>query len=145
MLLKYVELLKVYYKGSVSQVRVYEEETEAFPAEFWVNNGYVLSLTLFNYCIDLVLENALSSHPGVQIGLNLSLGDYEYAYDVAIFSDPEKAQIMLDGVVTWAYHVGLKVSTGKTKFMAVNHTDPISLIVNQVQLGQFNSFKYLGF
>ena len=62
-------------------------------------------------------ENALSSHPGVQIGHNLSLS-LEYADDVA----------------TWADRTGLKVSTEKTKFMVINLTDPISLTVNQVQL-----------
>ena len=83
-----------------------------------------------------MLEKALSSHPGFQIGQNFSLGDLEYADDVGIISDSEKAQTMLDEVVNWAHHISLKVSTVKTKFMAINHTDPMSLTVNQVQLDQ---------
>jgi len=39
-----------------------------------------------------------------------------------------KAQAMLDGVGIWADHIGLKVITGMTKFMAVNDTYPFSLI-----------------
>ncbi|KAK2726366.1 hypothetical protein QYM36_000714 [Artemia franciscana] len=104
--------------------------------EFGVKQGYVLSPTLFNYCTERVLEKALSSHPGFQIGQNFSLGDLEYADDVGIISDSEKAQTMLDEVVNWAHHISLKVSTVKTKFMAINHTDPMSLTVNQVQLDQ---------
>ena len=81
--LKFVEVLKAYYKGSLSRVRLYGEKTEEFPVEFGVKQGCVLYPTLFNYCIGWVLENALSSHPGVQIGRNLSFGDVEYADDVA--------------------------------------------------------------
>lgn len=51
---------------------------------------------------------------------------------------------MLNDVVTWADRIGLKVSTGKTKFTAINRDDPFSLTVNQVQLDQFYSFTYLG-
>jgi hypothetical protein len=32
--LKFVYLLKAYYKGSVSRVRVYGEETEEFPVDW---------------------------------------------------------------------------------------------------------------
>jgi len=65
-----------------------------------VKQDCFLSPTLFNYCIDWVLENALSSHSGLQTRQNHSLGELEYTDDVAIFSDPEKAQTMLDEVVT---------------------------------------------
>ena len=52
---------------------------------------------------------------------------------------------MLDSVVSWADLIGLKVSTEKTKFMAINHdTGPFPLTVNQVQLEKVNRFTYLG-
>ncbi|KAK2727253.1 hypothetical protein QYM36_007931 [Artemia franciscana] len=41
---------------------------------------------------------------------DLSLNDLEYTDDVKILSGPVKAQIMLDDVVNWADHIGLKVS-----------------------------------
>ncbi|KAK2718870.1 hypothetical protein QYM36_006022 [Artemia franciscana] len=66
--LKFVELMKAYYDASVSRVRIYGEETEEFLVEFGVKQGCILSPTLFNYCIDWVLENALSSYPGAQVG-----------------------------------------------------------------------------
>ncbi|XP_065557812.1 uncharacterized protein LOC136025754 [Artemia franciscana] len=97
-----------------------------------------------NYCIDWVLENALSSYPGAQVGQNLSLTDLDYADDVGLLSDPVEAQNMLDSVVAWADLIGLKVSTEKTKCMAINHdTGPFSLTVNQVQLEKVNRFTYL--
>ena len=68
--LKFVELMKAYYDASVSRVRIYGEETEEFLVEFGVKQGCVLSPTLFNYCIDCVLENALSSYPGAQLPLD---------------------------------------------------------------------------
>ena len=143
--LKFVELMKAYYDASVSRVRVYGEETEEFLVEFGVKQGCILSPTLFNYCVDWVLENALSSYPGVQIGQNLSLTDLDYADDVGLLSDPVEAQNMLDNVVAWADLIGLKVSTEKTKFMAINHdTGPFTLTVNQVQLEKVNCFTYLG-
>ena len=143
--LKFVELMKAYYDASVSRVRVYGEETEEFLLEFGVKQGCVLSPTLFNYWIDCVLENAQSSYPGAQIGQNLSLTDLDYADDVGLLSDPVEAQNMLDSVVAWADLIGLKVSTEKTKFMAINHdTGPFPLTVNQVQLEKVNRFTFLG-
>ncbi|KAK2709325.1 hypothetical protein QYM36_013106 [Artemia franciscana] len=101
--------------------------------------GRVLSPTLFNYCIDWVLENALLSHPGLQIGQNLSLTDLYYADDVGLLSDPIEVQNMIDSVVVWADLIGLKVSTEKTKFMAINHdTGPFPLTVNQVHQEKVN-------
>ena len=55
-----------------------------------------------------MLENTLSSHPGVEIGQNLSLEDLDYAGDVRILLDPEKATNMLHNLVTWADRIGLK-------------------------------------
>ncbi|KAK2709579.1 hypothetical protein QYM36_013299 [Artemia franciscana] len=133
--LKFVELMKAYYDASVSRVIIYGEETEEFLVEFGVKQGFVLSPTLFNYCIDWVLENALSAYPGAQVGQNLSLNDLDYADDVGLLSDPVEAQNMLDSVVVWADLIGLKVSTENTKFMAINYdTGPFPLTVNQVQL-----------
>ncbi|KAK2704370.1 hypothetical protein QYM36_016683 [Artemia franciscana] len=83
MSLKFFELLKAYYKGSVGRVRVYREETKEFPVEFGVKQGCALPPNLCNYRIYWVLENALSSHPRVQIGQKHPLADLEYADDVA--------------------------------------------------------------
>jgi hypothetical protein len=91
-----------------------------------------------------VLENSLSSHPGVKIQRNLSLVDLEYADDVGVPSDPKKAQTILDDVVTWADYIGLKVRAGKTQFTAMNHNDSFSLTVFQVQLDQVDGFTHLG-
>ncbi|XP_065570346.1 uncharacterized protein LOC136033530 [Artemia franciscana] len=70
---------------------------------------------------------------GAQIEQNLLLTELDYPDDVGLLSDPVKAQNMLDGVVAWADLIGMKVSTEKTKFMAINHdTGPFPLIVNRV-------------
>jgi len=71
MLRKFVKLPKAYHDGSVSRVRVYGEKTEEFLVDFGVKQGCVLYLTTFSYCFDWVLESALSSYPGFQIGQNL--------------------------------------------------------------------------
>ena len=142
MLLKFVELMKAYYDASVSGARVFGEE---FLVKFRVKQECVLSPALFNYCIDWVFENALSSYLAAQIGQNLSLTDLNYTDDVGLLSDPIEAQNILDSVVAWADLIGLKVSTEKTKFMAINHdTGSFSLTVNQVQLEKVNRFTYLG-
>ena len=139
MLLKFVELMKAYYDTSVSGARVFGEE---FLVKFRVKQEFVLSPALFNYCIDWVLENALSSYPGAQIRQNLSLTDLNYTDDVGFLSDPIEAPNILDNVVAWADLIGLKVSTEKTKFMAINHdTGSFSLTVNQVQLEKVNRFS----
>ncbi|KAK2717825.1 hypothetical protein QYM36_006581 [Artemia franciscana] len=55
------------------------------------------------------------------------LGDLDYTDDAKILSDPEKALTMLDYAVPWAYGIGLKIITEKTKLMAINHTDLLSI------------------
>ncbi|KAK2718231.1 hypothetical protein QYM36_005523 [Artemia franciscana] len=75
---------------------------------------------------------------GVQIGKNLSL--LNYADDFGLLSNPEDAQNMLDGVVTWADLISLKVSTDETKFLAINHKEPFSLAVNHALVEQVNCF-----
>ncbi|KAK2726148.1 hypothetical protein QYM36_000564 [Artemia franciscana] len=96
-----------------SKQNVYGEGHEEFPFEFGVKQGCVLFPTLFNYCIDLVLENALFSHPGVKIRQNVSPGDLEYADDFRILYDSEKDQTIIDDVVTLADRIGPKVITEK--------------------------------
>ncbi|KAK2718096.1 hypothetical protein QYM36_006774 [Artemia franciscana] len=137
-------MLKAFYEGSASQVPVYIGETKKFLVELGVKQGCILSPTRFNYCVDWVLENALSSHKGFQIGQNLSLEDIDQADDVGILSDPETAQTILGDLMTWADHIGLKVNNAKTKFKRISHADPLSLTLNQVQLDQIDRFTYLG-
>ena len=143
--LKFVELMKAYYDVSVSRVRVYGEETEEFLVELGVKQGCVLYPTLFNYCVDWVLENALSSYPEVLIEQNLALTDLNYGDDVGLLSNPVEAQNMIDSVVALAHLISLKFSTEKTKFMAINHdTGSFLLTVNQVQLEKVNYFTFRG-
>ena len=59
------ELLKAYYEHCKSTVRMLGEETEPFNVDSGVKQGCILSLLLFNYCIDWVLERALLSFDGI--------------------------------------------------------------------------------
>ena len=65
--------------------------------------------------------------PGVHFGQNHSIRDLEYTDDVRTLSDPEKANTMVDDVVTCANVIGLNVSTTKKKIRALSHTDRLLL------------------
>jgi len=104
--LKFVQLLKAYYKGSVSWYWGYREETREFPVEFWFKQGCVLSLHWIWTWKCTVFSSSSSDW------IEPSLGDLEYIDDIRIPLNLEKTQTMLDNVVTWGDHMGLKVSTG---------------------------------
>ncbi|KAK2727393.1 hypothetical protein QYM36_008027 [Artemia franciscana] len=77
-------------RGSI--VRLLGEETESFSVESGVKQGCILSPVLFNYCINWILERALSSFDGVVMGLGINGSDLYCADDIdALTADPATA------------------------------------------------------
>lgn len=63
---KIIELLRIAYDGSTSQVRILDEVSEEFPIMTGVRQGDVVSLLLFNIVIDAIMRKAFEGRCGVQ-------------------------------------------------------------------------------
>ncbi len=72
---KLLRLIKAYYSSTRTRVRAAGQETTSFEVQSGVRQGDNMSPALFNYAIDFVLERALLSSQGVQVGGNLYLTD----------------------------------------------------------------------
>ena len=142
---EFIELLKAYYKHCKSTVRVLGEETEPFNVESGVKQGCILSPVLFNYCIDWILESALSSFDGVVMGLGINVSDLDYADDInALAADPATAQAMLNEIAHFSQLLGMKINTAKTKVMDLNIQSDYQLVLYGQELEKVDSFTYLG-
>ena len=144
---KLLRLIKAYYQSTTTRVRVYGQESRHFQVSSGVRQGCVLSPVLFNYAIDWVLNHALSSSPGVQVGRGFFLTDLAYADDVVVLgpSFPE-VQSALDNVVQFAGMIGLEINAAKTKCISalVPSTQDLHLLVDGARVEVVESFVYLG-
>ncbi len=78
-----------------------------------------MSPTLLNYAIDFILERALRSSQGVQMGEHLYLSDLTYAEDIALLSESAEAVLdVLDNIDRFAKVVGLRINVSRTKVMS---------------------------
>ncbi|KAK2709456.1 hypothetical protein QYM36_013198 [Artemia franciscana] len=113
--------MKAYYEHCKATVRVLGEEIEAFNVDSGAKQGSILSLVLFNYCIDWVLERSPSSFNGVIMGLGINVSDLDYANDiVALAADPATAEERLNEIAYFSLLLGMKIKTIKTKVIDLN-------------------------
>ena len=79
---KIVQLIKSYYSSTSARVRVYGKEFKDFDLHAGVRQGCPLSLVLFNFAIDWIMNKALEGYRDVQISADVWISDIEYADDV---------------------------------------------------------------
>ena len=113
---KIIELIASLYTGTESAVRCGGGISSFFPVNSGVRQGCVLAPTLFNTCMDWIMDRAVSqSQCGATLG-NTKVTDLDFADDVAILSESlETLVVALDAFCNEANPLGLKVSWTKTK------------------------------
>ncbi|CAH8669284.1 unnamed protein product [Schistosoma haematobium] len=84
---KYINLVKALYSNTTGRVRAYGELSSGLITSSGVRQGCPLTLFLFNFAIDVLLEITLSSFkfPRVELLPGDSLVDLEYADDSSIW------------------------------------------------------------
>ena len=81
---------------------------------------------------------------GIQCKLNSVLEDLDFADDVGLLSSRHSdIQEKMDGLTSFASHIGMKVNVGKTKLFRLNTTSNQSVTVNKQQLEEVDEFTYL--
>ncbi|KAK2703410.1 hypothetical protein QYM36_018135 [Artemia franciscana] len=114
MLLDFVSAFDSVTRKNLWQITV-EDETETFSLESDVKDGCILPSVLFNYCIDWILERALSCFDGDAMGLGIHVSDLEYVDDIeALVVDPATAHAHFPQLL------GMKIETAKTKVIDIS-------------------------
>jgi hypothetical protein len=143
-----VGLVSALYTGTESAVRCGDTLSDFFPVDSGVRQGCVLAPTLFNVCMDWVLERTVdSSGCGVSFG-DVRVSDLDFADDVALFTETADALVGSLGTMSSECEaLGLRVSWAKTKIQAFN--DALDAAVENLSVDGENvyttgSFIYLG-
>jgi hypothetical protein len=145
---KYVSVLKSLYYQTSGRVRVYGKLSPPFAFSSGVRQGCPISPFLFNFVMDSILEDALSSisDKGVELLPGSRVADLEYADDIALLGDnPQAVQQSLDCLVTEASKYGLHFAASKSKVFLQDWQGVVpALTLAGVQLELVSNFVYLG-
>ena len=146
--IKFVDLLKSLYSQSRGCVRVYDSLSLEFTTKSGVRQGCPISLFLFNFVMDSLLESAfsLSPHSGVELLPGGTVSDLEYADDVVLLSeDPGSLQDLLCSLDKSAAMFGMHFAPPKCKMMLQDwiRATPNLSIKGQI-IERVDKFIYLG-
>ena len=85
---KTVDLLRNWYLGINSSVRLDGEEGDWFPKTTGLKQGCVMLPSLFNVCIDAMIKKLTGEVAGGFMVGSVSVVDLDFADAVAMFADP---------------------------------------------------------
>ena len=140
----FVEILCDMYNDAQSVVRVGQHVSEPFTISTGVRQGCIMSPMLFNLVLDWIMSKSILETDGIAATLSLLLADLEYADDIVVLAESERAaQIILDRISDNALMLGLRVKPSKSKVMSF-HTPTPNLTVDGEVLENVNTFTYLG-
>ena len=142
-----LRLISGLYSDTVSAVRCGGSMSRSFPVTTGVRQGCVLAPTLFNTCMDWILERMMMQDPcGVSVG-EVKISDFDFADDVALLDEVLDTLVLsLDALSRVAEPLGLKVSWVKTKIQAFGDLlDGVkSVAVGGENVEVVDKFTYLG-
>ena len=113
-------LLRNLYAGQKATVRTGHETTDWFQIGKGVLQGCILSLCLFNFCAEYIMQNARldEAQAGIKIA-GRNINNLRYADDTTLMAESEEElKSLLMKAKKESGKVGLKLSIQKTKIMA---------------------------
>ena len=144
-----VEMLREYYDGSTSCVRMDGGEGDWFPINTGLRQGCVMSPSLFNIYMDAMMRKVIDGAPGgVTVG-NERVTDLDFADDVALMAD---TWMVLVGMVMSMEQVtqrfGINISAKKSEILYIGRGEgnvrTEDLQLRGQALKQVEEFIYLG-
>ena len=120
-------IIKHWYTNPTSCVRVCNETSAHFSIGRGVRQGSVLSLTLFNLVLDLLLARLKS----MQLGLNINglfLGAFAHAYDLRAHSTSlSDAKTQVSVVISYTQTLGISNCVQKNVQLLLQPQFPLNL------------------
>ena len=145
---KDVRMIANLYWHQTAQIRLQNSATtEEFEIRKGVRQGCILSPMLFNLYVERAFAEITSERPMGIIVNGTPINNIRYADDTAIIADnANDLQTLLNTVNEASQQRGLKINTGKTKFMVISRDilPNVDLQLNGEQIERVNKFKYLG-
>ena len=143
---KLVNMIKLLYEPSRSCVKINNSYSDTFDIHSGVRQGSILSPTLFNYCVDWVMEQALEEDSGVIFNnLEERFTDGDYADDIAVNEESEeRMQCLMDRIDRYGRKIGLHVSAPKTKIMQCCISKIAKIYLDGGRPENVKCFNYLG-
>lgn len=143
---KDIRIIQNLYWNQSANVRVENTHTDEVKIQRGVRQGCVLSPLLFNIYSEEIMEEALGdSQEGILIN-GEPINNIRYADDTALMATSvEDLQLLLDRTKSKYEENGLKINTGKTKYMVISRRpNNTNLFIDNVQIQRVDKFKYLG-
>ena len=141
-----LRIIKNLYWNQRVAVRVAGDKSSWQDIRRGVRQGCVLSPDLFNIYSEIIL-NELEGIPGVNVG-GRNLNNLRYADDTALVADSkDKLQYLVNILVRESESKGLRVNAAKAQVLVISKSVaqvPANIFINNQQLKQVQSFKYLG-
>ena len=141
-----IKLMQNLYNKATSAVYLNNSIGDWFRTTVGVRQGCLLSPTLFNLFLEIIMEDALEGHEGtVSIG-GRTVVNLRFADDIDGFAGKEEELVSLvERLNSTSTAYGIQISAEKTKRMT-NNTNGISMDIriSDVKLDCVDSFKYLG-
>ena len=145
---KFINIIRSLYANSRSRVRAYGNVSPEFTTTSGVRQGCPLSPFLFNFVVDTLLENALSSceDSGIELLPGGKLSDLEYADDIVLLSeDPGKLQALLNCLSNSVGMFGMRFAPSKCKMLLQDWVDSTpNLTLSGEEIEAVDKFCYLG-
>ena len=151
-----IQGINIMYSDTEAKVLSPDGETDAFTIHAGVLQGDTLAPYLFIIVLDYIMRQAIGTDED-KLGFTITprrsrrhpaevLADLDFADDIALLSNTlSQAQELLSRVEDAAATVGLHMNASKTKVMAFNTEESITLRTNDDnQLDQVDDFQYLG-
>ena len=142
---KTIKLITNLYWHQKAAIRIQGELSPYTEIERGVRQGCVLSPYLFNIYTEFIFRKT-QDLPGIKIG-GRSLNNLRYADDTVLLTeDAESLQILTNAVKNNSTSVGLDMNISKTKVMTFTRQEiePTKIKINEKELEEVTSFKYLG-
>jgi len=138
-------LIRNLYMAQSVKVRLNRGETRSVKIGRGVRQGCCLSPILFNLYSEYLIKEALEGLGDLKIGGQI-IHTVKYADDLVLLAKEEKVlQDMIDKLIEIGRCYGMEMNMEKTKVMRIfRQPSPVKIIIDQKQLENVESFKYLG-
>ena len=127
------------------KVRLNRGETRSKKTGRGVRQGCFLSPILFNMYSECLTMETLERFGDIKIGGQI-IQTVKYADDLVLLSKEEKVlQDMIDKLIETERCSGMEMNVEKAKVMRISRQPfPVKIMIDQKQLENVESFKYLG-
>ena len=144
--MKFVNLIRNSYEGLSCRVVHEGKLTEKFEVKTGVRQGCLLSPFLFILAIDWIMRAVTNrKRNGIQWTLWTQLDDLDFADDLALLShNHQQMQAKTFDLHHTSVQIGVTINKQKTRILRINAGTDEPVIIEGAELGEVESFTYLG-